>query len=37
MLADTKAELTKALGLDLDLTDVLGSVRLGGTFSFFLL
>jgi peroxiredoxin len=28
MLADTKAELTKALGLDLDLTDALGGIRL---------
>ena len=27
MLADTSADLTKALGLELDLTPVLGSVR----------
>jgi hypothetical protein len=27
MLADTTAELTKALGLDLDLTAVLGGIR----------
>ena len=27
MLADTTAELTKALGLELDLTAVLGNVR----------
>ena len=27
MMADTKADLTKAMGLDIDLTGVLGSIR----------